>query len=48
MPTATPPAVKFSLAYALLRAAADVADHWVIAASTVSTVSRVARVEVAR
>jgi hypothetical protein len=41
-------AAAFPAAYALLRIAADVADHWVIAAPAVSTVSRVARAEVAR
>jgi len=35
--TQTVPAARFAAAYALLRAAAAVGDHWVIAADAVST-----------
>lgn len=34
-------AARFAAVYALLRASADVADHWVNAARTVSTMSSV-------
>ncbi|MFH9354000.1 hypothetical protein [Kitasatospora sp. NPDC017646] len=43
----TAPAARFATAYALLRASADVGDHWINAAPAVSSHSRVP-VEVAR